>query len=228
MQRIRKGLYLLESARVVNCYLIEGPYGLTLFDAGQPLSAPGLIEELENNGFGFKDVDQIVLSHAHFDHSGGARGLLERRRIKVYAHPDDIPAIQGKGRVPRGWIMRLRELLLRLKCPYKPVDNVIPIEQGETLRCLPQWQVLRAPGHTAGSIALYHPTDKVLLCGDALNNREGRLRAPAERNCEDAVLARETVRRLGILDLEVLGCGHGPVIRTSAGLRVQEIVSALT
>jgi len=53
-------------------------------------------------------------------------------------------------------------------------------------------------------------------------------RMALEYNKYLVVLARETVRRLGILDLEVLGCGHGPVIRTSAGLRVQEIVSALT
>lgn len=228
MQRIRKGLYLLEAAGLSNCFLIEGSRGLTLFDTGHPLAAPRLAEEIENNGFALQDLDQIVISHAHCDHSGGAHGLLERRRVKVFAHPGDIPVIQGRERSrPRTLGLRLRRWLRRLKGPYQPIGFVVPVGQGDSLRSLPQWQVLHAPGHTPGSICLFQPAEKALLCGDALNNRAGRLALPPPSNCHDPAQARDSVRKLCALDLDVLGCGHGPVIRAGAGLKVRELVAAL-
>jgi glyoxylase-like metal-dependent hydrolase (beta-lactamase superfamily II) len=113
MQRIRRGLYLLESA-LANCYLIEGNHGLTLFDTGQPSAAPELIEEMERNGFSLQDLEAIVLSHAHFDHAGGARGLLEHHRVKVFAHPADIPAVKGRRETPPSLGLRLVRSLLGL------------------------------------------------------------------------------------------------------------------
>ena len=227
MQRIRRGLYLLESA-LANCYLIEGTHGLTLFDTGQPSGAPGLIAEIERNGFAMKDIEAVVLSHSHFDHAGGARGLLERHRVKVFAHAADTPAIKGEDQPPRSPFLRLWRLLLGLRYPYRPLEVVVPINEGETLRPLPQWQVLRLPGHTLGSIGLFQPGERVLLCGDALNNRGGRLSVPGDAHCQDPVQARESVRKLAALDLEVLGCGHGPVVLASAGLKVHELLSPLT
>ena len=227
MQRLRKGLYLLEAAGWSNCYLIEGTHGLTLFDTGHPRAAPQLIAEIENNGFVLKDIEEIVLSHAHWDHAGGARGLLERHRVKIYAHGADIPAIRGQAEPPRGLGPRLQRFLRTLRHSYRPIDVVVPLDEGDTLRALPQWQVLRLPGHTPGSIALFHPSDKVLLCGDALGNRNGRLALPPDRYSQDPVAARESVRKLASLDLEALGCGHGPVLGTRAGLAVQELLALL-
>ncbi|MCX5795781.1 MAG: MBL fold metallo-hydrolase [Elusimicrobia bacterium] len=226
MQRIRRGLYLLESA-LANCYLIEGTRGLTLFDTGQPSSAPGLIEEIERNGFSIRDIEAIVLSHSHFDHAGGARGLLERHRVKVFAHPADSPSVKGQDQPPRNLGMRLLRFLIGLRYPYRPLEVVVPIDEGEALRHLPQWQVLRLPGHTAGSIGLYQPGEKALLCGDALNNRGRRLAIPGDAHCQDPVAARESVRKMGALDLEVLGCGHGPVLLSRAGLKVHDLLSPL-
>ncbi|MBI5241555.1 MAG: MBL fold metallo-hydrolase [Elusimicrobia bacterium] len=227
MQRLRRGLYLLESA-LANCYLIEGTHGLTLFDTGQPSAASALIAEIERNGFSIRDIEAIVLSHCHFDHAGGARGLLERHRVKVYAHPADASAVKGEVRRPRSLGMRLWTSFLRLRWPYRPLEVVVPIDEGETLRPLPQWQVLRLPGHTPGSIGLFQPGEKALLCGDALNNRHGRLAVPGDVHCDDPVQARESARKIAALDLEVLACGHGPVVLSRAGLKVHDLLAPLT
>jgi glyoxylase-like metal-dependent hydrolase (beta-lactamase superfamily II) len=228
VQRIRRNLYLLESAGIANCYLIEGTHGLTLFDTGHPSAAPQLIDELERNGFPIRDIEAIVLSHFHFDHAGGARGLLERHRVKVYTHPADAPAVKGKRRRAKGLGLRLWSSLLSLRYPYRPLEVVVPIDEGETLRPLPQWQVLRLPGHTPGSIGLFQPSEKTLLCGDALNNRGGRLAIPGEVHCDDPVAARETARKIAALDLEVLAPGHGPVVLSRAGLKVHDLLAPLT
>ncbi len=47
-----------------------------LFDAG--VSARGLIENMDRLQLEAKDVEALVLSHGHFDHTGGIEGLVER------------------------------------------------------------------------------------------------------------------------------------------------------
>lgn len=65
-------------------YLIEGHI---LFDAGEKFSY------LENNarimGVNLSNIDKVIISHNHWDHTGGLEGLLKKnKKIEVYACPD--------------------------------------------------------------------------------------------------------------------------------------------
>lgn len=227
MQRIKKGVYLLEAGGWVNAYLIEGPRGLTLVDTGHSKVGGALADEIEKGGFALKDLEQILITHCHFDHAGGAAVLLERKRVKVYAHPDDVPRIQGQRPKARNAVHALSRWIQSFWFPYRPLEVVVPLKQGETLRALPQWQVLHTPGHTPGSLSLFQPTEKILVCGDAFSNRKDVLALSPSQYNEDNVEAARTARRLSALDADVLCCGHGPVIRAGAALKIQQMADAL-
>ena len=67
-------------------FLIETRGHRLLFDTGQYLA-------LENNarilGTKLTDVDAVILSHGHYDHTGGLKHLLNcNSRFSLYAHPD--------------------------------------------------------------------------------------------------------------------------------------------
>lgn len=228
MERIRKGLYLLRAGGFVNAYLVEGPRGLTLVDTGHARCAARLAAEIEGGGFALKDIEQIVITHSHFDHSGGAALLLDRHRVKVLAHPEDIPVLRGLAadRLAgvAGWLSRLA---VRLWFPYRPLDVVVPLRQGEALRALPHWQVMHTPGHTPGSISLYQPAERVLICGDALSNKSGALGLSPRLFNGDNAQAEDTARRLAQLDCDVLCCGHGPVVRQGASERLKAMSADL-
>ncbi len=66
--------------------LIEGD-GVTLFDTGQ---GKGLINNLELLGKNPETIDQVLISHGHYDHTGGLLSLLQSRKKEtpIYAHPD--------------------------------------------------------------------------------------------------------------------------------------------
>jgi glyoxylase-like metal-dependent hydrolase (beta-lactamase superfamily II) len=227
MQRLRKGLYLLESGGFVNSYLIEGPRGLTLVDTGHARAAEKLAGEIELGGFSMRDIEQILITHSHFDHAGGASYLLTRNRVKIFAHPDDIPAIQGR-KDPRPFTVSrwVSGLIQKWWFPYRPLEIVVPLRQSETLRALPQWQVLHTPGHTPGSLSLYQPTDFTLIAGDALSNRKGKLDLSPSPYNDDNELAAKSLRRLAELPCEMLCCGHGPVIRSGAGQTIHLLAEA--
>lgn len=227
MQRIREGLYLLEAARPVNAYLIEGGQGLTLVDTGPARGIDGLVDEIVGGGFSLDDLQRIVLTHAHGDTSGGTAALLRRKRVKVYAHPGEIPALEGKASPARaaGLGGRLRSLAFRLLEKRDPLISVVSASPREPIRGLAQWQVVHAPGHTPGSLALFAPAQGVLLCGDALSYRGERLRI-ADGDASDRAAALETVKKLATMDVDVLGCGRGPVLRPRAWKHVEALIES--
>ena len=67
-------------------FLIEKGDSKILFDSGQGIAILGNADALQIN---LSDVDTVVLSHGHFDHSGGLQKLIERNNnFTLVAHPD--------------------------------------------------------------------------------------------------------------------------------------------
>jgi len=67
--------------------LVETQGQNILFDTGQSISASHNADLL---GIDLGNIDRIVLSHGHYDHTGGLRQILHRMRkkIEIIAHPD--------------------------------------------------------------------------------------------------------------------------------------------
>ncbi len=67
--------------------LVETEDAKVLMDTGNRFS---LIHNGDILGIDFAGIDKIVLSHGHFDHTGGLRELLIRmnKPIEIIAHPD--------------------------------------------------------------------------------------------------------------------------------------------
>lgn len=67
-------------------YWIETPAGRVLFDTGQGRAIGNNASVL---GIDLTTLDALVLSHGHYDHTGGVAALPSAgREIAVYAHPD--------------------------------------------------------------------------------------------------------------------------------------------
>jgi 7,8-dihydropterin-6-yl-methyl-4-(beta-D-ribofuranosyl)aminobenzene 5'-phosphate synthase len=74
--------------------LVESEEMNILFDTGQSLSAS---HNADLMGIDLKIVDKIVLSHGHFDHTGGLKQILLRagKEMEIIAHPDIWAAKYG-------------------------------------------------------------------------------------------------------------------------------------
>lgn len=67
--------------------LIQAADRTILFDTG---SSGAILKNAANMDLDLTEVDTIVLSHGHFDHTGGLKEVLERigKEVPVIAHPD--------------------------------------------------------------------------------------------------------------------------------------------
>ncbi len=63
----------------------------TLYDTGQGL---GLLNNMKIMGKDLNQIERIILSHGHYDHTGGLMALLNARSsaVPVFCHPDAFKA----------------------------------------------------------------------------------------------------------------------------------------
>lgn len=71
-------------------FFIEAEKINILFDTGQGLAIEHNAKRLNID---LKSVDAVILSHGHYDHTGGLEEVLkDRSKAKIYAHPDILQA----------------------------------------------------------------------------------------------------------------------------------------
>jgi len=223
MQKIAEGLYRLETTGFSNGYLIVEDAGLILVDTGPPRRADAILREIREGGFLPEKLGHIVLTHFHHDHVGNAAEISSATGARIYIHEADADVVRGKAPVPPGKsiIGKLLSPLLNRAFGFKPVDRPTLLSDGS--RNFLPYQIIHVPGHTPGSICLFHPERAILICGDAINHRGGRLSPPPSLFTMDIKKAWESLKRLASLDFSILLPGHGPPILSGAADKVRQL-----
>jgi glyoxylase-like metal-dependent hydrolase (beta-lactamase superfamily II) len=172
------------------------------FGRGAQLIPPGqgtesLIASMKEDGILPEQVRMIILTHGHPDHVDSCPWWREQFGIPVALHAADLHMYQRLPYIPhaswRGGAVAEPEL-------YLEEGNLALGDNGAT-----ELQITRVPGHSPGSVALYHTGAKALFTGDVLFYRMiGRADTP---NGNIAELSN-SVRRLSKLDIEYLLPGH--------------------
>ncbi len=227
MEIIPQVHYLTLGLTGVNMYILLDNT-LTLVDTGMPGESKRILGYLRQLGYTPADLKQIIVTHHHLDHTGSLAELRQQTAARIWAHPYDAPFITGERRrpPPRGivwqWLYRLVPAMSR----YTPAPVDVLLNDGDTLDLLGGAMVIHVPGHTAGSIALHLPGERVLFTGDALRRHRHRLSGPPAPFTEDAGQASQSLHRLAALDFEVLCPGHGAPIVGGADQQVRCIMTA--
>ena len=94
METIVPGVH--QVSRGVNAFIVDGDEGVVLIDTGLPKQHGHIVAGLAAIGRTPDDVRAIVITHAHWDHVGGAAALKATSGALLDASAIDAPVIRGE------------------------------------------------------------------------------------------------------------------------------------
>jgi glyoxylase-like metal-dependent hydrolase (beta-lactamase superfamily II) len=229
---VAPGIHRIESslgARFMAQYLLVGEARRLLVDTGMPDTPAGALRPyLESIGLGLDAVDDVLISHADLDHSGGNRALRALHpRARFACHELDRHWIESNhAMVSENYLWHEphgfegpdeagRRELLAMCGGDAPIDE--GLQGGETLRLGDDWRVeiLHLPGHTFGHLGVWDPRSRAAIVIDAVLERgiygnDGTLLIPPR--IYDLAGYRRTIERVKALEPELLLTAHYPVM----------------
>ncbi|HEV2936500.1 MAG TPA: MBL fold metallo-hydrolase [Streptosporangiaceae bacterium] len=221
---VAEGVHRLTNG-VANFYLIQESGKLTLVDAGAPKDWALFTRAARTLGKAGGDLDAVLLTHAHTDHTGFAEQARTTTGARVWIHERDVQAARTGKVGPRdgkqsAYLLRgafwRTALVLGMRGGTKiiPIREVSGFSDGEVLDVPGSPRVVHAPGHTGGSAAILLEDRGVLFTGDVLcthnayTGRVGPQIMPSGLNA-DTPQALASLANLTGIKADVLLPGHG-------------------
>ncbi|MCQ1539215.1 MBL fold metallo-hydrolase [Methanocalculus taiwanensis] len=171
-----------------NSYITGG----MLIDAGV---LPMALERFRNT------IETIILTHGHFDHTAHLAEIQAMTGAEVCIHKEDEIALRSE----------VESLSFNFggHPPMMIPDRIL--SDGDRIGEL---LVIHTPGHTRGSICLYHEEERALISGDTVfpHGSFGRTDFPGG-NTDDL---RASIERLIPLDIDALYPGHDQPVTEGA------------
>jgi hydroxyacylglutathione hydrolase len=150
-------------------------------------------------------LKQIVITHAHIDHVGGAMKLKAATGAPILMNQSDYALLK---------LLPIQAAWVGMRAPGAvEVDEAVGEGRVLAIGSIPV-NVIHTPGHTEGSICLFLPDEKKLIAGDTLfAGSIGRTDLPG--GSMDKIMRSLHTRVLALPDETEVTPGHGP--QTSIG-----------
>jgi len=230
--RLSKSIYIVGSGNAgfgltnaydCNVYLIDCKEELVLIDSGSGLEPERILEQITFHGFQPKDINKILITHAHADHGGGAGFLKKYIGAEVYAYGKSADYIsQGDeeaislasareaGVYPQNYRIR--------PCLTKTLGD------GETIRAgTITFTVMESLGHCSGHCSYYAEIDgkKVLFSGDSFF-AGGKIALQPIWDC-NIMEYKKTAEKFAKLPVDALIPSHHELIWSGGESHIQKV-----
>lgn len=192
---------LIDSAVVgavgTNCYIVrkEGSDKCVVIDPGD--SGRELAKYIKEEGL---SVEDVLLTHGHFDHIMGVSGLVAEAGGKVCILEDEADLVKDTGLNASSMI----GVSVSLEADVLLRDGQVYESAGM------KFEVIHTPGHTKGSCCYYMKEEGVLFSGDTLFMESiGRTDLPTGNG--RAIMDSLNQKVLTLPEEVKVFSGHGPV-----------------
>ena len=188
---------------------------LSLVDAGLLGKESYKIQSIQEAGIELSSIKRIIMTHTHLDHIGCLAEILKQLPwAELWMHRSEADLLeQGDERGVYGMDMFrvLCQLQFGLKAGAFKFQVNRKLQGGETLNLgNTVWEVVHIPGHSMGSIGLYHRPMKILIPGDVVysDHAIGRF----DLYGADASKLKKSLISLAELEVDILLPGHNQIV----------------
>ena len=185
-----ENVYPIQFNRV-KATLLKCNNKLILVDTGMSIDDADTILHYARDSLNmpFEKYGQVcIITHCHMDHIGGLKWLKKKCSFKIASHIDEVEKIASD----TGFNVDLK------------------LKDREALPYCGGIQFIHVPGHTAGNICLYLPTEALLILGDTLfADEEGNLSPPPDHYSVNPEMSKKELKRLLKLDFDKIIVSHG-------------------
>jgi len=189
---------------------------LSLIDAGLTTKGSYKIQSIQKAGIELSAIKRIIMTHTHLDHIGCVAEISKQIPwAELWVHHLEADLLeQGDERGVYG--MDMLRGLCQSQFGLKPGAFKFQVNRklqgGETLDLGGSvWEILHIPGHSMGSIGLYHSSMKTLIPGDVVyaDYAIGRFDLYGAKGAQ----LKESLVRLGELEVDILLPGHNRIVK---------------
>jgi hydroxyacylglutathione hydrolase len=181
-----------------NCSIIgdEATHEGMVIDPGDDIA--DILGLIQKHGL---QIKQIVITHAHIDHVGGAMKLRVATGAPILLNHNDYTLLK---------MLDLQAAWVGMSAPGK-VEIEHSVGESDIIKAGPLLaNVIHTPGHTEGSICLHFPAENKLIAGDTLfAGSIGRTDLPG--GSFDKIINSLHQKVLALPDETVVLPGHGPI-----------------
>jgi glyoxylase-like metal-dependent hydrolase (beta-lactamase superfamily II) len=222
-------------------YLLDDPEtGLTLIDALSDADGALVLEQIERLGRSVRDLERILLTHAHRSHVMGLARLKTLSGAAVYAHEWEAGIVAGGRRAqpvsmrpasPLSLVTMRVGLMLGAGHPPCRVDE--HLADGQKVGPV---TAIHAPGHTPGHMVFYWPERQALFTGDNVAAWPRFSAGWPNFQLDDSLFRASLGRTLAAVEklathdppVAVIGVSHGDPVTRGAYERLKVLVEAET
>lgn len=198
---------VLTSTEDAAIYLIHFGGQAALVDAGCGRAQERLFKNIRDCAIDLEQIEYLLITHCHFDHTGGIQGIKERTHCKVVAHELEAPYLeQGDDMVTAAkWYGSSFDPV--------PIDIKLQGDEEEIDLGGRKIKAIHTPGHSPGSVVYTTESEglKILFGQDV----HGPLDQSLLSDREDYV---KSLNLLLSMEADVLCEGHFGVFRGKEGV----------
>lgn len=189
-------------------YLISVDGHAAIVDAGCGHATDKLLQNIRRCGVTDGTIEYLLITHCHYDHTGGAAALKQHFGLKIVAHEKDAGFLEKGNQKVTGaaWYGAV----------LKPFTVDINLSKSEEIILLETHAVtaIHVPGHSPGSVVYLMESggQKVLFAQD--------VHGPIHKDLlSDPLQYQASLRRMADLDADILCEGHFGIFRGKEQVR---------
>ena len=130
-------------------------------------SGPAVLDVLKEKGLQADEITDVILTHLHFDHAGGATTVREGQLVPTF--PKATYYVQ-KDNLETAKNPNVREKASYFPANFEPLLDVLEVLDGPVENLLPDISVRLSYGHTKGqqNVLVSDANHTLVYCGDVI------------------------------------------------------------